>query len=317
MPTVFVTSATGSVGSALCQQLRALNWRVRAITRDPDSKSAQHLKALGVELIPGDWDDQDALRAGLTGCDKLFLCLLPDLSDFKKVPARAKTIAAIAKSSGVTQAVGLTTLGNFAVEEGTKPPPKYAPSPFFAQHFHAKKRVEQALIEGGFDHWTILRPGFFMANFLEPKINMGMGYAEIKENGTWTTSMTATSPLGLVDHVDIARFAVTAFQKPDLLHGRLLAVVSEELLVQEAFDQLAAAIGDSERSIKAKFMSDEECAKAQAEGSWRFFSSETCVRYMSDYTNLEELSDLIGGLTTFKKFFEREKEGVKETYHRK
>ncbi|KAK4172407.1 hypothetical protein QBC36DRAFT_75094 [Triangularia setosa] len=312
MPTVFVTSATGSVGSALCQQLRDLGWGVRATTQNPESKSAQALKALGVELIPGDWDNEEALRTGLVGCDKLFLCLLPDLRDFNKVPTRAKTIAAIAKAAGVRQAVGLTTLGAFAVEEGTKPPPEYAPSPFFTQHFYAKKRVEQALIDGGFDHWTILRPGFFMANFLEPKIHMG--YAEIRENGTWTNSMTATSPLGLIDHVDIARFAVAAFQKPDLLHGRLLAVVSEELLVQEALDQLAAAIGDG-RSIKAKFLSDEECAKAQAERSWRFFSSETCVRYMSDYTNLNELYDLVGGLTTFKEFLGREREGMKETYH--
>ncbi|KAM7191674.1 hypothetical protein V8F33_008770 [Rhypophila sp. PSN 637] len=311
MPTVFVTSATGSVGSALCQQLRDIGWGVRATTQNPDSKSALALKALGVELIPGDWDNEEALRTGLAGCDKLFLCLLPDLRDFNKVPNRAKTIATIAKAAGVKQAVGLTTLGAFGVEEGTKPPPEHAPSPFFTQHFHAKKRVEQALIDGGFDYWTILRPGFFMANFLEPKIHMG--YAEIRENGTWTNSMTATSPLGLIDHVDIARFAVATFQKPQHLNGRFLPVVSEELPVQETLDQLAAAIGNG-RSIKAKFMSDEECAKTQADGSWRFFSSETCVRYMSDYTNLDELSDLVGRLTTFREFLEREKDGVKETY---
>lgn len=312
MPTVFVTGATGTAGGALCQQLRGLGWKVRATIRDPNSKSAQVLKAIGVELIPGDWDNKEALQTGLAGCDKLFLCLVPDFQDFNKVPTRAKTIAAISRAAGVRQAVGLTTLGAFAVEEGTKPPPEYSPSPFFTQHCHAKKGVEQALIDGGFDYWTILRPGFFMANFLEPKIRMG--YAEIRENGTYTNSMTSTSLLGLVDHVDIARFAVAAFRKPDLFHGRLLGVVSEEILVQDALDQLAAAIGDG-RSIKAKFLSDEECAKTQAEGSRQIFSSETCVRYMSDYTNLNELSDLVGGgLTSFNEFLEREKEGVKVTY---
>lgn len=311
MPTVFVTGATGTVGRVLCRQLRDLGWGVRALTRNPDSQSAQTLKALGVELVPGNWDDEDALRNGLVGCDKLFLCLLPDIRDFNQVPTRAKTIAAIAKAASVTQAIGLTTLGVFSVGEGTKPPPEYAPSPFFAQHFHSKKGLEQALVDGGFDHWTILRPGFFMANFLEPKIHMG--YDEIKENGTWTTSMTATSPLGLVDHIDIARLAAVAFQKPELLHGRFLPVVSEGLLVQKALDQPAAAIGD-DRSIKAKFLSDEECAKAQAERSWRVFSSETCVRYMADYTDLNELSDMAGGLTTWKEFLKREKDGVKETY---
>ncbi|KAK0712205.1 hypothetical protein B0T21DRAFT_352447 [Apiosordaria backusii] len=311
-PAVFVTSATGSVGSALCRQLRDLGWGVRATTQNLDSPSAKALQEVGVELTLGDWDNEEALRAGLTGCDKLFVCLLPDLQDFNKVPNRAKNIAAIAKAAGVRQVVGLTTLGAFAVEEGSEPPSAHAPGPFFVQHLHAKKRVEQALIDGGFDHWTILRPGFFMANFLEPKIHMG--YTEIRENGTWTNSMTASSPLGLVDHVDIARFAVATFQNPDTFHGRRLGVVSEEPLVQEALDTLAAAIGDG-RSLKANFLSDEECAKAQAEGGWRFFSSEPCVRYMADYTNLEELNKLLpGGLTTFKEFLEREKEGVKETY---
>lgn len=47
-----------------------------------------------------------------------------------------------------------------------------------------------------------------MANFFEPKIQFG--YTGTK-NGYWTSSMAAESPLGLVDHVNIAWFATAAF----------------------------------------------------------------------------------------------------------
>ena len=307
-PTVFITRATGSQGGSLCYELRKLGWNVRATTRDLGSPAARALQAAGVNLILGSWDDEDALRKGLDGCNKLFLCLLPNLADFEQAPRRAALIARLAQEAGVNHAIASTTLGSFMVEPGYVPPVKLGP--FFDAHIRSKKRVEQAVIDGGFVHWTVLRPGFFMANFIEPKIQFG--YAETRE-GSWTNSLTAESPLGLVDHVDIARFAAAAFQDPNTYHGRKLGVISEELRVQNAMDELAEEIGDG-RSIKAVFMTDEEIAQEQAKGSWLFFSSEPCVRYLENYTDLEELRRLLPGLMTFKNFLLREKEAVKETY---
>ncbi|KAI1074269.1 hypothetical protein F5B20DRAFT_596456 [Whalleya microplaca] len=148
-------------------------------------------------------------------------------------------------------------------------------------------------------------------NFLEPKITFG--YADTRDKGTWTSSLEPHSLLSLVDHVDIARFAAAAFQNPQKFHQCRLALASEELPVQEALDQLAEAIGDG-RSLKALFMNDEEVKNAMTSDSWFFFSSEPAVRYCSDYTNLDELSKLVPGMTTFKKYLEREKEAVTTTY---
>jgi len=307
-PTVFITSATGSQGSALCYELRELGWNLRATTRDLDSPAAQELQKAGVHLTLGSWDDEEALRKGLEGCEKLFLCLLPNLANFEQAPQRGALITRLAKEAGVEQVIVSTTLGSFMVEEGFVPPVKLGP--FFDAHVHSKKRVEQAVIDGGFKYWTVLRPGFFMANFVEPKIQFG--YTDTKK-GFWTNSLTKESQLGLVDHVDIARFAAAGFQDPNRYHGQKLGIISEELLVQEAMDQLAAAIGDG-RSIKAMFMTDEEISKEQAKGSWLFFSSEPCVRYMSGYTDLDELNRLVPELMTFKRFLAREKDAIKETY---
>lgn len=79
--TVYVCSATGYQGGALARRLRELGWGVRTTTRDPASPAAVALKAAGVQLTEGDWDNIGALNASIAGCDKLFLCLLPNWDD--------------------------------------------------------------------------------------------------------------------------------------------------------------------------------------------------------------------------------------------
>ncbi|KAH9987955.1 hypothetical protein F4779DRAFT_611209 [Xylariaceae sp. FL0662B] len=227
LPTVFVTSATGSQGLALCLELRQSNWNVCATTRDPASPAASVLEAAGVQLTLGDWDNEDSLLAGITGCDKLFLCLLPDFSNFEVIPRRAERIICIVRAAGVQQVVVSTILGTFMIEEGGEL--LILPSAFFLQHFQAKKRIEQAVIKGDFDSCTLLRPAFFMANFLEPKIRFG--YSETREKNSWTNCMTSDIRLGLVDHVDIARFVAAVFREPDKFYGLRIGIASEELPV--------------------------------------------------------------------------------------
>ena len=91
-PTVFVCGATGSQGSALTHQLLALNWTIHATVRNLASPTAQSLQAAGVKLTQGDWDDRIALTAAMTGCTKLFLCLLPDFSDMDRERRQAEKI---------------------------------------------------------------------------------------------------------------------------------------------------------------------------------------------------------------------------------
>lgn len=76
--TVFVCSATGFQGGALARQLRQLGWEVHSTTRDLGSPAAIALHNIGVKLTQGDWEDTEALKSSITGCDKLYLCLMPN-----------------------------------------------------------------------------------------------------------------------------------------------------------------------------------------------------------------------------------------------
>ncbi|KAI0444738.1 NmrA family protein [Xylaria telfairii] len=309
IPTVFVGMATGAQGGAVARQLRDLGWNVRATVRDLHQPKAKALQDIGVHLTLGDWDDEHALRTALTGCTKAFIGYTANLLDFEAAPRRARHAVGLAREAGVTQAICTTTLGTAMLEEGKEPP--IAPTPLFAQHFASKRLVEKAIEEGGFDSWTVLRPGFFMANFLDPKVRYG--YADVLQKGEWANVMTPDLALGLVDHEYIAKFAAAAFQDPVKFNGIRAGLVTEELPVQEILDQLAAAIGDG-RTLKAHFMTDEEIDKAVTDDSWAVFSRERCVRHMGILADTKELERLVPGLTTFKQYLERENELVKSTY---
>ena len=63
--TVFVTGATGFIGSRLVPRLLQRGHTVRALVRRPEQ--AGHLKALGVHLHPGDVTRPDGLAEGMHG----------------------------------------------------------------------------------------------------------------------------------------------------------------------------------------------------------------------------------------------------------
>lgn len=65
-----LTGATGFVGGALARRLRADGHDVRALVRDP--AGAGSLSSAGVDLVPGDLDDAEALDELCAGVDGLF-----------------------------------------------------------------------------------------------------------------------------------------------------------------------------------------------------------------------------------------------------
>lgn len=66
----FVTGATGFVGGVLTRKLREGGHQVRALVRDPGK--AGGLKAIGVELFPGDVTDKESMREAMSGTDGVF-----------------------------------------------------------------------------------------------------------------------------------------------------------------------------------------------------------------------------------------------------
>jgi nucleoside-diphosphate-sugar epimerase len=64
---VFVTGGTGFIGGEVVRQLRERGDEVACLVRNPEKGRA--VAELGCELVSGDLGDENAIRAGMNGCD--------------------------------------------------------------------------------------------------------------------------------------------------------------------------------------------------------------------------------------------------------
>ena len=70
MAKFFVTGATGFIGAEIVKQLVGRGHKVAALVRSPEK--AGILKALGVEIHPGDITDRETLKGPMAGVDGVF-----------------------------------------------------------------------------------------------------------------------------------------------------------------------------------------------------------------------------------------------------
>ena len=72
---IFVTCATGNQGGAVARNLLAQGFRVKALTRNPDSQKAKNLKQLNAEVIKGDLNDPSNFAEHLKTANGVFSVL--------------------------------------------------------------------------------------------------------------------------------------------------------------------------------------------------------------------------------------------------
>lgn len=142
---ILVTGATGNAGSAVVRSLLDGGAAVRALVRDR-ARAAERLGD-GVELAVGDFADRDAVRAAVTGVDRVFVASAdgPD-----KVEHETAVIDAAA-TAGVDLIVKASTT---KAEAGSPLPP-----------FDWNGRIEGHLRRSGVPH-VVLQSNFYMTNLL-------------------------------------------------------------------------------------------------------------------------------------------------------
>ena len=113
---VLVTGATGSQGGAVARELLAKGWKVRALTRKPDSDGAKALAKLGAEVVTGDLDDAASLQRALTGAWGVWAVQNTWEAGVEKEEDQGKRLAKLAREVGVRHFV-YSSVGSADVPE--------------------------------------------------------------------------------------------------------------------------------------------------------------------------------------------------------
>src|SRR5712671_5972660 len=133
--TILITGVTGNQGGAVAQALRNSGFRLRGLTRKPNSERAAVLARRGVDIVKGDLDDDVSLRRALAGAWGVF---------------------------------GVQNTGEAGVEHYVYTSVGSADKRTGVPHFDNKWRIEETVRGLRFPSHVILRPVFFMENLVAP-----------------------------------------------------------------------------------------------------------------------------------------------------
>jgi uncharacterized protein YbjT (DUF2867 family) len=140
---ILLTGITGNNGGATATALLEKGVKFRALVRDLDKAGAWADQ--GVEMVKGDLEDPDSVRAALEGIDRAVL-ILPNGEDQERLEL---SFIETAKQAGLPWIIKLSSP---EAVRGTS-------SPIPLAHIAA----EDAIMASGMN-WTFVRPSFFMQN---------------------------------------------------------------------------------------------------------------------------------------------------------
>ena len=243
--TVFI--ATGQQGNAVAKALLARQYKVRAVTRNPDSAKAKELKELGAEIAQiADMENVAELEKAIQGAYGVFavtnfwglLAQNPETAYDKEI-AQGKAIGDVCKRLGVKHLV------YSGVEHVKEIFGKYCP------HFDSKGIVEKYLDEIGVPN-TSTRYAFYFDNFLTffpPKK---------EEDGTYTIAYAAQKPMYGISVVDGGPAVASVFDNPAEYIGKKIGLAGDKLSGDEYVAILSKVTG---KTIKFSYIPPDVFAK--------------------------------------------------------
>lgn len=199
-----IVGATGTIGRHLVSDLEELKVPVTCLQRRSSQASIKAGRTTRVVQV--DLDQPETLKRGLSGCRSLFLLTGPD----PHLSTQQLPVLRAARDVGVEHVVKLSA-GDPVLSETSA-------SQIGREHW----RVEQDLMGGGLD-WTMLRPGFFMQNYL------AMATA-IRTFRSVTLPVPAHMTVGMIDAADIAAVAAVVLVQ-GAFKGEVVSLAGESYLM--------------------------------------------------------------------------------------
>ena len=220
--TVLVVGATGKQGGSVARALMKKGYTVRALTRNPSSKTAIALHNLGIEIVVGDTTHEESLKKALQDVDMVFAMTTPFHNDHDNEVSQGINMVDAAKAASVSHFVFSSVA---SADKNTGIP-----------HFETKYKVEQHIVLSGIQ-FTTIGPTAFMENFLQPFAIPNLA------NGKITRGLPASRTIQLVALDDIGSFAAFVIEHRDSFLGKRIDIAGDELNGDEVAAILSKVIG--------------------------------------------------------------------------
>ena len=217
---ILVTGATGRQGGAVAAALLKTGFKVRGLSRNPESERAQAMTKRGVSMVKGDFNDSASLDAAMRGVDGIFLVTNFWEHGYEAEVQQGKNVVDAASRNKLEHLV-FTSVAN--ADDATGIP-----------HFESKYEIERYIHSVNIPY-TILRPVSFMENWEYSKDEINAG--------------KISSPFSLGTHVqhisvrDIGRMAALAFADPGNWQGRSLDIAGDENSMKQIVNLFSSVTG--------------------------------------------------------------------------
>ncbi|MCC7508000.1 MAG: NmrA/HSCARG family protein [Planctomycetes bacterium] len=218
--TILITGATGQQGGAVAQALLGKGFKLRGLTRKPDSDKAKALASKGVEIVQGDLNEEASLKRALKGAWGVFAVQNTWEAGVEGEEVQGKRIAKLAREAGVQHYV-YASVGSAERDTGIP-------------HFDNKWRVEETVRGLDFPSHVILRPVFFMENLPSPWFLNGDNLG---------TAMKPETRLQMVAVADIGRVGARAFTDAEKLNRHEIEIAGDAATMPEAAALLSKHLG--------------------------------------------------------------------------
>ena len=220
--TVLVTGATGRQGGAVIRHMLPKGWRLRALTRNPESHEAQELARQGVEIVRGDLEDPGSIARAAVGVYGIY-----SVQDFWAVGAKrevqqGKNVANAATKANVKHFVYSSVGG---AERKTGIP-----------HWESKWEIENYIRGLGLPA-TMVRPAAFMEAYYIDQVEIGI------LKGKLTDPIRGDKPYQTIATDDIGAFVALTFERPTEFMGKELEIAGSELTNWEAAKVFSRVLG--------------------------------------------------------------------------
>lgn len=216
---IAISGATGQQGGATAHALAGKGFKIRALTRTPDSDKAKALAAQGAEVVQADLDNDASVRAALKGAWGAYAVQNTWTAGVEGEETQGHRFAKLAKEAGVQQFVYASVA---SADRQTGIP-----------HFDNKARVEGTIRGLDFPSYAIIRPVFFMENLPSPWFLNG---------DKLVSTLDPTTVLQMIAVHDIGQYGALAFTDARFKNLEL-DIAGDEVTLPQAAAALSKGMG--------------------------------------------------------------------------